>query len=160
VTLTLPEHKDVLDLLGMFLGNRPPMAPGTGPDLKQPAYGTYVTWLKTADGTVEGAILTDLPASLYLGGGLIMMPEAALREMLNEGAVSDAVLDGLSEIFNNLRGQLNRINMNPHVSPTDPVPYIPPAADSPEGWIYDAPKRIDLQGPTAFGPATLTLVGR
>jgi hypothetical protein len=160
VTLTLPEPKAVLDLLTMFLGDRPPLAPGEGPDLRQPTFGTYVTWLKAADGTIEGAILTDIAASLYLGGGLIMMPEAALRDMLSVGAASEAVLDGLSEIFNNLRGQMNRINLTPHVSPTEPVVYEPPADGTPEAWIYDAPKRIDLQGPTAFGPATLTLVGR
>ena len=160
MTLTLPEPKAVLDLLTMFLGDRPPLAPGEGPNLRQPAFGTYVSWLKTVDGTVEGAIFTDLSASLYLGGGLIMMPEAALRDMLSEGAASEAVLDGLSEIFNNLRGQLNRINMNPHVSPTDPVAYEPPADDAPEAWIFDSEKRIDLRGQTAFGPSTITLVGR
>ncbi len=160
MTLTLPEPKAVLDLLTMFLGNRPPLAPGEGPNLKQPTFGTYITWLKTADGAIEGAILTDLSASLYLGGGLIMMPEATLRDMLSEGAVSEAVLDGLSEIFNNMRGQLNRINMNPHVTPTEPVAYEPPADGTPEAWIYEASKRFDLRGQTAFGPATLTIVGR
>jgi hypothetical protein len=160
VTLTLPEPKAVLDLLTMFLGDRPPLRPGGGPDLRQPSFGTYVTWLKTADGGIEGAILTDLSASLYLGGGLIMMPEPALRDMQREGAVSEAVLDGLSEIFNNVRGQLNRLNMNPHVTPTDPVSYEPPADGTPESWIYDACKRIDLRGETAFGPATMTIVGR
>lgn len=160
MTLTLPEPRAVLDLLTMFLGNRPPLAPGEGPSLRQPGSGIYVTWLKTADGKVEGAILADLPASLYLGGGLIMMPEETLRGMLNEGAASDAVLDGLREMFNNMRGQLNRINMNPHVAPTAPVAYVPPAEGSPESWILDAGKRIDLHGQTAFGPATLTVVGR
>jgi hypothetical protein len=160
MTLTLPEPKAVLDLLTMFIGDRPPLAPGEGADLRQPTVGTYVTWLKTAEGVVEGAIITDLPASLYLGGGLIMMPEPTLRDMLKEGQASEAVLDGLSEIFNNMRGQLNRIAMNPHVSPTVPAPYAPPAADAPEGWIYGAPKRFDLRGQTAFGPATLTVLGR
>ena len=116
--------------------------------------------MKTADGTVEGAIFIDLSAALYLGGGLIMMPEAALCDMLSQGEVSEAVLDGLSEIFNNLRGLMNRINMNPHVSPTDPVAYEPPADDAPEAWILDSTKRVDLRGQTAFGPSTITLVGR
>ena len=86
--------------------------------------------------------------------------QATLRDMLKEGSVSEAVLDGLSEIFNNMRGQLNRINMNPHVSPTDPEAYTPPADGAPESWIFDATKRIDLRGQTAFGPATLTIVGK
>ncbi len=160
MTLTLPEPKAVLDLLDMFLGQRPPLAPGAGMNLEMPPFGTHVCWLKGADGSTQGAILTDLAASLYIGGGLIMMPEAALRDMQNRGEVSESVLDGLGEVFNNLRGQLNRIDMNPHVSPTDPAPYEAPAADGPEGWIYSAPKRIDLQGHTAFGPTTLTILGR
>jgi hypothetical protein len=160
VTLTLPEPKAVLDLLDMFLGQRPPLAPGQGLNLELPPYGTHVCWLKGADGTTEGAILTDLSASLYIGGGLIMMPEATLRDMQGRGEVSEAVLDGLGEVFNNLRGQLNRIDMNPHVSPTDPTPYEPPTAGSPESWIFAASKRIDLCGPTPYGPATLTLLGR
>ncbi|MDY0110308.1 MAG: hypothetical protein RBT60_10265 [Candidatus Krumholzibacteria bacterium] len=160
MTLTLPEPRAVLDLLSMFIGGRPPLAPSRGMDLTMPAYGTYVCWLNAADGTTEGAILTDLAATLYIGGGLIMMPENALREMGNRGEVSDAVLDGLGEVFNNVRGLLNRIKLNPHVTPTDPVLYDPPAADSPQGWIYLAERRVDLHGHTAFGPATLTLIGR
>lgn len=160
MTLTLPEPKAVLDLLSMFIGGRPPLAPSRGMDLTMPGYGTYVCWLKDADGAVEGAILTDLAASLFIGGGLIMMPEAALREMQNRGEVSEAVLDGLGEIFNNVRGLLNRIKMNPHVTPTDPEPFNPPAVDSQLGWLYTTERRIDLHGHTVFGPATLTLIGR
>jgi len=160
VTLTLPEPKAVLDLLGMFLGQRPPFAPGEGLDLKLPPYGTHVCWLKGQSGATEGAILTDLAASLYIGGGLIMMPEAALRDMQNRGEVSESVLDGLGEVFNNMRGQLNRIDLNPHVSPTDPMPYEAPAAGSDEAWIYEAGTRIDLRGHTPFGPAALTILGR
>lgn len=160
MTLTLPEPKAVLDLLAMFLGNRPPLAPGEGTDLKMPPFGTYVSWLKAKDGTIEGAILTDLAASLYIGGGLIMMPEAALMDMMKQGAVSEAVLDGLAEVFNNLRGQVNRIDLNPHVSPTDPEAYDAPVEGAPEAWIYNPGKRIDLRGMTAYGAATLTIIGR
>lgn len=160
MTLTLPEPRAVLDLLSMFMGGRPPLAPSRGMDLAMPPYGTHVCWLKTDDGTIEGAILTDMAASLYIGGGLIMMPEAALREMQNRGELSEAVLDGLGEIFNNVRGLLNRISMNPHVSPTDPECYEPPAKDGTLGWLYTTERRVNLHGQTAYGPATLTLIGR
>jgi len=160
VTLTLPEPRAVLDLLAMFIGDRPPLAPNQAPDLTRTSYGTYVCWLKGSNGETEGAILVDLAASLYIGGGLIMMPEASLRDMFKEGEVSEAVLDGLSEIFNNLRGQLNRIDLNPHVTPTDAALYQPPAADAPEAWVYEPRNRVDLSGMTAFGPGTLTLLAR
>ena len=160
MTLTLPEPKAVLDLLTMFIGDRPPLAPRPGTDLTRTNYGTYVCWLEEADGTVRGAIFVDLAAALYLGGGLIMMPEAALMDMYKSGEVSEAVLDGLAEIFNNLRGQLNRLDMNPHVSPTDAALYQPPAEDADEAWVYAPQKRVDFTGMTAFGPGTMSLLAR
>ena len=158
--LTLPEPKAVLDLMEMFIGDRPPLAPNMGPDLARSSYGTYVCWLKGRDGSVQGAFLVDLAASLYIGGGLIMMPEPALMDMFKTGEASENVLDGLSEIFNNIRGQLNRIDLNPHVSPTDAAPYQPPAEGSDEAWVFTPNKRVDLCGMTAFGPGTLTLLSR
>ena len=89
-----------------------------------------------------------------------MMPQASLSEMLSSGTPSDAVLDGLGEVFNNVRGQLNRIDGNPHVSPTDPAAYAAPAPDSDENWVLNPTSRLDLRGPTAFGPATITLLSR
>lgn len=157
MTLTLPQPKAVLDLLSMFIGSRPPLAPGPSLDLTYPAPGTYVTWLKGADGQVEGAIFSDLAASLYLGGELLMMPQPALQEMMAAGEASDAVLDALGEVFNNVRALLNRIEMNTHVTPTDPVIYEAPDPDS---WVLKPSRRVDLRGNTSFGPASLTLLSR
>jgi len=141
----------------MFIGSRPPLAPGPSLDLTYPAPGTYVTWLKGADGQVEGAIFSDLAASLYLGGELLMMPQPALQEMMAACEASDAVLDALGEVFNNVRALLNRIEMNPHVTPTDPVIYEAPDPDS---WVLKPSRRVDLRGNTSFGPASLTLLSR
>lgn len=157
MTLTLPQPKAVLDLLSMFIGSRPPLAPGPSLDLTYPLPGTYVTWLQGADGQVEGAIFSDLAASLYLGGELLMMPQPALDEMMASGEASDAVLDALGEVFNNVRGLLNRIELNAHVSPTDPVLYEAPA---PGDWVLQPSRRLDLRGNTKFGPASLTLLSR
>jgi len=144
----------------MFIGDRPPLAPNSFGDITKTSFGTYVTWLKDTEGVIQGAIFTDLAASLYIGGGLIMMPEASLMDMFKNGQVSESVLDGLGEIFNNLRGQMNRIDMNPHVSPTDPAAYQPPAEGDANAWVHNPRKRVDLAGMTAFGPGTLTLLSR
>lgn len=160
MTLTLPQPKAVLDLLSMFIGSRPPLAPGPSVDLTYPLPGTYVTWLQGADGRVEGAIFSDLATSLYLGGELLMMPQPALQEMMNSGEASEAVLDALGEVFNNVRGLLNRIEMNPHVSPTDPVIYEALEPGDPNAWVLQPSRRIDLRGNTKFGPGTLTLLSR
>lgn len=160
MTLTLPQPKAVLDLLSMFIGSRPPLAPGPSLDLAYPLPGTYVTWLKGANGQVEGAIFSDLAASLYLGGELLMMPPAALNEMMATNEASEAVLDALGEVFNNVRGLLNRIEMNTHVTPTDPVPYEAPSSDDPNAWVLKPSRRVDLRGNTKFGTASLTLLSR
>lgn len=160
MTLTLPQPKAVLDLLSMFIGSRPPLAPGPSLDLAFPLPGTYVTWLKGADGQVEGAIFSDLAASLYLGGELLMMPQPALQEMMKACEASDAILDALGEVFNNVRALLNRIEMNPHVTPTDPVIYEAPDPDGADGWVLKPSRRVDLRGNTTFGPASLTLISR
>jgi len=160
VTLTLPEPQAVLDLLAMFIGERPPLRHCAGIDLTYPPSGTYVTWLKDAQDEVEGAIVADLATSLYLGGELIMMPEATLREMWSEGRASEAVLDGLGEVFNNLRGLLNRIAVNPHVTPTEPEAYHAPAPGSGTEWLLNPSHRVDLAGQTAFGPGFLVLLGK
>jgi hypothetical protein len=160
VTLTLPQPKAVLDLLSMFIGSRPPLAPGPSLDLACPSPGTYATWLKGANGQVEGAIFSDLAASLYLGGELLMMPPATLQEMMAEGEASDAVLDALGEVFNNVRALLNRIEMNTHVTPTDPMIYEAPDPNGPDGWVLNPSRRVDLRGNTKFGPASLTILSR
>ncbi len=160
MTLALPDTKAVLDLLSMFIGERPPLADGPGIDLAVPPRGTYITWLKGAGGAIEGAIVSDLAASLYLGGELIMMPAPTLMGMKTQGKASDAVLDGLGEVFNNLRGMLNRIEMNPHVTPSEPELYTAPQAGSDAAWILNPSRRVDLRGETPFGVATLGLLSR
>jgi hypothetical protein len=158
--LTLPDTQAVLETLEAFMGDRPALREGEGPDLAAPARGTYITYLKGPDGNVEGAVVTDLAASLYLGGMLLVVPESELALMARQGEASEAVLDGLSEIVNDLRGLLNQIAMNPHVTPTEPVPYSVPGPGDDAGWVLTPSRRVDFGGDTAFGRGYLTLLGR
>ncbi len=160
MTITLPESKAVLDLLSMFIGSNPVLRQGQGPDYSCPAPGTYITHLKNAEGAVEGAIITDLAATLYIGGGLIMMPEAGLKDMWASGEASEAILDGVGEIFNNVRALLNKIELNPHVNPTEPCLLPGNLAGTDDEWIMNPGKRVDLTGPTVFGIGTMTILGR
>jgi hypothetical protein len=160
VTLTLPEPQAVLDLIEMFIGDRPTLREGEGLKLARPPRGTYITYLKGPDGSTEGAIVTDLNASLYLGGELIMMPPQALAEMHTAGQASEAILDGLGEIFNNLRALLNRIAVNPHVTPTEPQLYQVPTPGDDSGWVLAPSHKVEFSGETDFGTGYLTLLGR
>ena len=107
--LTLPDPQAVLELIETFTGGRTLWRAREGLDIVNPPRGTYITYLKGPNGNVEGAVVTDLLASLYLGGGLLILPADALAAMARRGEASEAVLDGLSEIVNDLRGLLNKI---------------------------------------------------
>jgi hypothetical protein len=160
VTLTLPEPQAVLDLIESFIGSRPTLRAGEGPNLALPQEGSYITYLKGPDGSIEGAIVTDIATTLYLGGELIMMTDQELAEMYRRGRASEAVLDGLGEILNNLRGLLNRIAVNPHVTPLEPQLYEVPIPIEDIGWVLAPAHRVDFVGETAHGSGYLTLLGR
>lgn len=158
--LTLPDPQAILAFLEEFLGDRPPLDAGEGLDLVNPRAGTYITYLKGPDGAVEGAVVTDLIATLYLGGRLLLLPENALSRMVAAGEASEAVLDGLSEVVNELRGLLNQIAVNPHVTPTEPSRYDVPSPDDEAGWVLAPTRRADFSGATDLGTGYLTILGR
>lgn len=158
MTLTLPESTEVLDLVELLIGEKPVFRPGDGWDLSQPNPGAYITFLQAKNNNVEGAIITDLAATLYIGGKLILLPEATLKEQFDACEADEPVIDALTEVINNLRTLYNNIELNPHVAPTQTFPYQVPDAGDFVGWILDPKRRIDLVGQTCFGQATLTLI--
>ena len=158
MTLTMPETKEILDLVGLLIDEKPVFKIGTGWDLTQPSPGTYITFLQGRDNEVEGAILTDLPATLYIGGKLILLPDATLMDQMNAEAAEEPVIEAVTEVINNLRTLFNNIELNPHVAPTKTFPYQVPAEDDFVAWILNPGKRVDYVGETAFGTATLTLI--
>jgi CheY-specific phosphatase CheX len=159
--LCLPRARNVVDFLELLIGHRPEMTKvESGLDLGYPGVKTYVTYLKDANGHALGAILADLPGTLYLGGGLIMMQPSVLQEQLVEGAASEAVLDALAEIFNNLRGLYNKIMGNQHVSPSPITSFAGAEEDEGLAWMLAPSSRLDLAGNSPYGPGHLVLLGR
>ncbi len=79
MALTFPKTKDILELVELLIGEKPVFDKGDGWDLNIPADGCYITFLQGKDKAVEGAIITDLPATLYIGGKLILLPDGDLR---------------------------------------------------------------------------------
>ena len=158
MTLTLPETKEVLDLVELLIGEKPVFRPGKGWDLTEPMPGAYITFLQAKDNSVEGAIITDLAATLYIGGKLILLPEAGLKEQFNQGEADEPVVEALTEVINNLRTLYNNIDLNPHVAPTQTFPYQVPGEDDFVAWVRNPSRRLDLVGETVFGTATLTLI--
>ena len=158
MTLTLPETKDVLDLVELLIGEKPVFKPGEGWDLTKSNQGAYITFLQGKDNEVEGAIVTDLAATLYIGGNLILLPEATLREQYHARKADEPVVEALNEVINNLRTLYNAIDLNPHVAPTQTFAYQVPGPDDFVGWILNPGRRVDLVGETSLGKATLTLI--
>lgn len=154
----MPETKEILDLVEMLIGEKPVFRPGEGWDLLNPDPGCYITFLQARNHEVEGAILTDLPATLYIGGKLILLPENTLKDQMNSGAADEPVIEAVTEVINNLRTLFNKIELNPHVAPTKTFPYQVPAEDDFVAWVRNPGKRIDYVGATNFGKATLTLI--
>ena len=158
MTLTMPDTKEILGLVELLIGEKPVFRLGQGWDLTQPKEGAYITFLQGRDNRVEGAIIADLPATLYIGGKLILLPEATLVDQMNSGEADEPIIDALTEVINNLRTLFNKIDMNPHVAPTKTYPFQVPAEDDFVAWILNPGKRLDYVGKTIFGPATLTLI--
>ena len=158
MTLTLPKTSEIMELVGLLIDEEPMLRVGQGWDLTQPNPGAYITFLQGRDNAVEGAVIADLAATMYIGGKLILMPESTLREQFNSGTVCESVVEALNEVVNNLRTLYNNIDLNPHVAPTQTFPYQVPAEDDFVAWILNPSKRIDYVGDTVVGPATLTLI--
>jgi len=158
VTLTLPETSDILDLIELLIDEKPDFRPGDSWDLRNPTPGSYITFLQGRDNTVEGAIITDLAATLYIGGKLILLPAATLKDQFNEGQAGEAVVEALNEVVNNLRTLYNNIDLNPHVAPTQTFAYQVPGPNDFVAWILNPSQRVDYVGDTVVGPATLTLI--
>ena len=147
-----------MDLVGLLIDEKPVFKVGEGWDLTQPNPGAYITFLQGRDNAVEGAIITDLPATLYIGGKLILLPEATLMDQFNSGKAEEPVVEAVTEVINNLRTLYNNIDVNPHVAPTQTFPYQVPGPDDFVAWILDPSRRVDYVGDTPFGQATLTLI--
>ena len=160
MALTFPKTKEILDLVELLIGEKPVFRKGDGWDLSKPDEGCYITFLLGRDNAVEGAIITDLPATLYIGGKLILLPEATLQDQSQNGEAEEPIVEAVTEVINNLRTLFNNIDQNPHVAPSKTYEYKVPTSDDYVGWLLDPPNRVDYVGQTSYGTATLTLVAK
>lgn len=158
MSLAFPKQAEVFELIEMLIGERPVFRKGDGFDLRNPPDGCYITFLQGKDYEVEGAVITDLAATLYIGGKLILLPPASLQAQFATGVAEDSVVEAVTEVINNLRTLFNAIELNPHVAPTKTFPYQVPAADDFVAWVLKPGKRIDYVGQTPYGPGTLTFI--
>ncbi len=159
MTVTLPATNDFISMLEMILGDRPPLNETKDAwDLAKAPEGTHITWLSNAEGVKRGAVVTNINATLYLGGKLVMMPEAGLGDRAKSREVEETIVEALEEIVNMMRSVINKQAGNEHVSPESTQPMTPVAADGPEAWLLAPTTRLDLVGECSFGPLQVAVV--
>lgn len=158
MSIALPDATNVTDLLEMLVGKPSGLDPEGGElDVLAPPPGTYISYLVDGEGTRLGAILADLSAALHLGGSMIMLPESALKEEAAKGEATEAIVDAIGEIFNNVRGLVNRFEKNPHVKPGDPV-LVSSLDPAEAALLATSTKSLSLSGETPYGPGHVLLL--
>ena len=159
MTVTMPQAYELLDMIEMILGSKPPLSESKEAwDLAKAPDGTYVTWLCNSEGDKRGAVVTNINATLFLGGKLVMMPEAGLDDSARRLEVEDTIVEAVEEIVNMLRSVLNKQVGNEHLSPLPTEPFGKIDAEGSEGWVLGPGGRLDLVGECSFGPLNLSLV--
>lgn len=158
MSLVFPKQAEIFELIEMLIGEKPFFKRGKGWDLREPDRGAYITFLQGKDYEVEGAVITDLAATLYIGGKLILLPPASLQNQFYSGEAEESVVEAVTEVINNLRTLFNAIDLNPHVAPTKTFLYQVPAEDDFVAWVLNPGKRMDYVGQTPYGEGTITLI--
>ncbi len=146
--LKLPEPSQLSGTLQKLLGKPVSFYLSDGLSPKQSTGTVYVSLLTDDQDAVVGALMADLPAALFLGGTLIMLPVDSLGQLLRSGGASEMVLDGLSEVFNTLRATINHITGNSHVGYSNVVPFEEVVGNA---WMLSPSSRLDLAGRFSFG---------
>lgn len=94
----LPRQMEVRDLLGGMLGRAVDVAVGAAPvsAADQPVVGVYVTRL----GGANALVALDLPLAAGIGAAIALIPPGGAQTSVEDGMLSDALLDNASEVLN------------------------------------------------------------
>lgn len=156
----MPDEKELSRVLNSITGFAGEYKVSRAPiDLQGADHSVYLSFLETSEGDIVGAMLANMPAACMLGGGLVMLPESALEEMIEEGELSDVVLDGLSEVFNMLRRTINAAPENPHVNHL-PVHSFGEGDVDDRPWLSEPGKSLKLECDMPFGAVEFAMIAR
>lgn len=101
----------------------------------------YICQIIDDQGEIEGLILTDLEATVRLGGSLMMTPVDEIANQIANAEPSEDVVDAAAEIFNNLSGVLNAVEGNKHIK----VDTARPLLKSEHSWLAEPYLRHDFK---------------
>ena len=161
MTVTLPEVNEVRDLINMILGENSPLrVTKKAWDLTSLPDGTHITPLCNTDGENRGAVVTNINATLYLGGKLVMMPEARLADHAQRLEVEESIVEAVEEIVNMIRSAFNKQPGNEHMSPRSTRVLDKITADGEFAWMLEPGARLDLAGDCSFGDMRMSILFR
>jgi len=157
----MPDTCEVLKILGSIIGDKKILQIADEPwNLAKAKPCTHVTYLCDAEGEQRGAVVTDLVATVYLGGKLVMMPDASLTEKVRERDVDGHLLEALEEVVNMTRSVFNHVEGNVHLRPVPPRPLKKPRPDRRAAWRLEPSERLDLEGECSFGSLRIAMLFR
>jgi hypothetical protein len=105
-TTPLPQLKEIKDLYGGLVGRACTVEPAGAlmtPDMKGLVVGTYLS----NRGQVEAVVGLDVPLAAYLGASIGLMPPGPAQDAAADGALSDVLLENVSEVLNVTAGLFN-----------------------------------------------------
>jgi hypothetical protein len=139
-----PPLKAIDQALHMLLGNKITLVevqPSDYSKIDDDEGSYYIGDLLNDADEVIGALIADLSATVHLGGGLMMIPQAVREEEIEKGMPSEEEIDALSEIFNNACSLINKVSANPHARAS-----AAKALDlSASPWIQQATNRREIE---------------
>lgn len=153
MSISLPPNTEVSRILTLLLGKKiemKPVAAGKSPKINALSKGWHASKLNDDQGQVLGALMTDLSATIFFGGSLMMMPPGGLEDMKDEGKASEEVIDATGEVFNNITTLLNQIEGNPHLRVTATTPIDAKLFNAEFSWIAKATSKLELS--SSFPP--------
>lgn len=101
----------------------------------------YVSLLMDDDERFVGAIVMDIVATVYLGGTLLMLPEAELAKQVSMGQPSEDSVAASSEVCNALSGSVNNVADNVPVR----TQYLEPLKIADLPWLKKPRVQMTLQ---------------
>lgn len=113
--LRLPRAQDFIRCIEQLIGSDVTARESASP-LDVTAGGKfYVSQLVDDNDRLVGGIIMDLQATVFLGGTLLMVPEAELNSQVRSRTPSEDSVAASSEVCNALSGSLNNVPDNAHI---------------------------------------------
>ena len=75
----------------------------------------YSSTVLDDEGNEVGLLIADVPATVFLSGTMIMVPQNDMERQVQEEEPTEEIVETMSEIFNNLTSPFNIVEGNPHI---------------------------------------------